>query len=238
MHNQKYNIFILHLDKCVIIKSIGEIIMQKRLELEIEFNENNTLDDIYEELMNYKNNGIIATCKYHQIILSNANEQLKSLIEKLKLNLSDDEYKEYAIEKTILQSMKSTSKIVKYYIERGASFIEDESQQESFKLECYYNYSQNKEYFKVIKIAAKLLEALHNQRYIQGYDANKDIENVMDSLTIEDELLLNTAEMLICRFVLDGDIRRLNNLLQYSYEETAEKLYAQKLELKYPIVNK
>ena len=70
------------------------LIMKKILEL--EFNKDVTLDEIYEELKHYKTQGIMATCKYKNLVLSNENDDdLNFLINRLKLNMSESEYDEY-----------------------------------------------------------------------------------------------------------------------------------------------
>ena len=122
------------------------LIMKKILEL--EFNKDVTLDEIYEELKHYKTQGIMATCKYKNLVLSNENDDdLNFLINRLKLNMSESEYDEYLeiqkkkkMDYSILFTMISAPLLLKYYVERGTLFIAESYKKEDFALECYYWY--------------------------------------------------------------------------------------------------
>ena len=66
-------------------------------EICLNYDENTTLDEIYEELVYYKKKNTNVCTYYKGHKLSNQNlEELKTLIERLKLNMNEAEYSVYA----------------------------------------------------------------------------------------------------------------------------------------------
>lgn len=210
--------------------------------LELEFSNDVTLDEIYEELKHYKLQGIIATCKYKNFILSNENDHdLNFLFNRLKLNMSENEYHAY-LEKVakkkmdydILSSMISAPKLLKYYVERGSIFLAESSQQDTFVLECYYWYGKNPEYFKSIKIASKLLEAVYtievNDDIALGYQL---INRMMDDLCIADDFCIDIAEIIVKRVLKESSIKVVEDLLLYHESKERQIKYEKKLKMQY-----
>lgn len=209
--------------------------------LELEFDDDATLDDIYEELMNCKKQGILSICKHKGILLSNENENvLKSLIDRLKLNMTETEYsnsieeeKNKMLDYSILATMITAPKVLRYYVERGAIFITEQSKEDDFVLECYYWYGKNNKHFKSIKIASELLEVLHSIDCGDIDKGNQLVENMMNRLSIDDDLFIDTAEIIV-KSVIGNNIKELEKLLLKPNAEKSRNQYEHSLKMKYP----
>ena len=206
----------------------------------LDFNNDVTLEEIFNELMNYKKQGIIASCTYHDVRLSNENEEeLRLSIDRLKTDLynADNKTEQDIKNKKIMDykiytTMISAPKLLKYYVERGALFLSDEQAKNSFIVECYYWYGKNQDYFKSIKIASKLLEAIYTMNCGNNDLAGKIIDKLMNSLNVEDECFFDIAEIVIKKTL--GDSSQLYKLiLRQNFQNTQEQ-YEGMLNKEYP----
>lgn len=110
----------------------------------LEFYEDTTLKDIYEELMHYHNQRILAETTYKGITLSNEDmDKLKEIVTRLELGLTEEEYQEYKKHEEkqheqfkLYYARTNTPYIVRYWIERATNVIE-KSKQEEWQLNCY-----------------------------------------------------------------------------------------------------
>ena len=164
----------------------------------LEFYEDTTLKEIYEELIFYHQNRQLAETTYKGITLSNKDiNKLKDTVTRLELELTKEEYEQYKkYEQKSHEQFKlycartSTPYIVRYWIERVSNTLES-SKKEEWEMYCYdlikTVYERDdlqkellKAYYNAIISASKIiLEILKCNNYYSN-DNLEDIQKIID----------------------------------------------------------
>ena len=175
----------------------------------LEFYEDTTLKEIYEELIYYHNQGQLAETTYKEVKQNNKDDykvltlsnkdidKLKDTITRLELGLTEEEYEQYKKYEQkshdqfkLYCTRQSTPYIVRYWIERVSNALES-SKKEEWEMYCYdlikTVYERDdlqkellKAYYNAIISASKIiLEILKCNNYY-NYDNLENIQKVID----------------------------------------------------------
>jgi len=169
----------------------------------LEFYDDTTLEEIYEELMYYHQNRQLAETIYKGITLSNVDiDELKDTITRLELGLTTEEYEEYKKYEqkshnqfNLYITRQRTPYIVRYWIERVSNNI-GKPKNEEWEMCCYdlirIAYESDdikkellKAYYSAIISASKILLVLFESRRI--YDQDKIIKVIEEEFSIIDD---------------------------------------------------
>jgi len=152
-------------------------------EICLDFDENTTLDELYEELFYYKKKNTNVCTYYKGHKLSNQNlEELKTLVERLKLNMNEAEYSVYAKKKKeeeniskfadeITYQKAKTKEIIRFWINTAKESVSN-NLKTYFEISCYNHLSlsliDGDFIIAVSKIIIKLDEC-DNEREIRNF---------------------------------------------------------------------
>jgi len=169
----------------------------------LEFYDDTTLEEIYEELMYYHQNRQLAETIYKGITLSNVDiDELKDTVTRLELGLTPEEYEEYKKYEqkshnqfNLYITRQRTPYIVRYWIERVSNNI-GKPKNEEWEMCCYdlirIAYESDdikkellKAYYSAIISASKILLVLFESRRI--YDQDKIIKVIEEEFSIIDD---------------------------------------------------
>lgn len=110
----------------------------------VEFDKKCSIDEIYNELLYYKKEGIMVSCKYKDYYLENNNDdKLRMKIEQIKMEMNDSEYKNHkseeeitkAIEQILLYELGASAR-VRYWINSTKDCVKDDSKI-LWEIRCY-----------------------------------------------------------------------------------------------------
>lgn len=207
--------------------------------LEVEFDPNLGLQNIFDELMNYKRAGVIARCKYNDVILSNEDEKKLSMqVDRLEKGMDEKEYIQFIEQERKrkkdyqkLQNMLSSQNIVKYYIERAKSLISDKQCMDDWVDTCYSYFSEDKAYFKSIKIASKILVAISKMKKGLDDEAFNLMDIIMNDIPLEDDFYLDIARTLVYSATKDNTL--FDQITFKTASDSTKNTYQDSLDNKY-----
>lgn len=178
----------------------------------LEFYDDTTLEEIYEELKYYHQNRQLAETIYKGITLSNVDiDELKDTITRLELGLTPEEYEEYKKYEqkshnqfNLYITRQRTPYIVRYWIERVSDTITS-SKKEEWEMCCYSLISSAyarddiqkellKAYYSAIISASKIILAIHKYEYRHEEDKvikviEEEFSNVTDDFEMNNKYL-------------------------------------------------
>jgi len=178
----------------------------------LEFYDDTTLEEIYEELMYYHQNRQLAETIYKGITLSNVDiDELKDTVTRLELGLTPEEYEEYKKYEqkshnqfNLYITRQRTPYIVRYWIERVSDTITS-SKKEEWEMCCYSLISSAyesddiqkellKAYYSAIISASKILLAILKYEYRHEEDKvikviEEEFSNVTDDFEMNNKYL-------------------------------------------------
>lgn len=216
----------------------------------LDFNDNITLQEIYEELKYYHNQQMIVETTYKGITLNNQDmDKLKDIISRLELNLNEEEYQLYKNHELknkeqakLFFTRINTPPIVRYWIEKTKIVIET-TKQEEWEKACYLlvqtsNERKNadvkecaiKYVYQTIISAAKIIISLQKKGdNMKLEEISKVIDNELsysDDITLMDNKY-HTLDTLITSFTNQGELYRR---LTFYNEVTDNKKYSKPIE--------
>lgn len=178
----------------------------------LEFYDDTTLEEIYEELMYYHQNRQLAETTYKGITLSNVDiDELKDTVTRLELGLTPEEYEEYKKYEqkshnqfNLYITRQRTPYIVRYWIERVSSII-GKPKNEEWEMCCYdlirIAYESDdiqkellKAYYSAIISASKIILAIVKYGYRHEEDEvirviEEEFSNVTDDFEMNNKFL-------------------------------------------------
>lgn len=203
----------------------------------LEFNNNTPLQDIYEELIYYHNQGQLAETTYKEVNLSNKDnyklitlsnkdiDKLKDTITRLELGLTEQEYEQYKKYEQkqhdqfkLYCARQNTPYIVRYWIERVSDTITS-SKREEWEMYCYDliksayetdNFQKEilKSYYKAIISASKIILALDT------YDNNFDEDELRKVIDEEFSDISDYFEMNNKYLFIDSAVFKFTNFIE------------------------
>lgn len=222
----------------------------------LDFNENITLQEIYEELKYYHNQQMIVETTYKGIELNNQDmDKLREIISRLELDLNEEEYQLYKNHELknkeqakLFFARSKTPPIVRYWIEKAKTVINIDKR-EDWEKACYHlvqtanereridvkKYAVKYTYQTIIS-AAKIIIALQkNSDNMKLEEISKVIDNEFsydDDISLMDNKYY-TLDTLITYFTNHGELYRR---LTFYNEVTDNKKYA--IPIENPITKK
>ena len=180
----------------------------------LEFYDDTTLEEIYEELKYYHQNRQLAETIYKGITLSNVDiDELKDTITRLELGLTPEEYEEYKKYEqkshnqfNLYITRQRTPYIVRYWIERVSDTITS-SKKEEWEMCCYSLISSAyarddiqkellKAYYSAIISASKIILAILKYEY--RYEEDKVIKVIEEEFSnVTDDFEINNKYLFI-----------------------------------------
>lgn len=191
--------------------------------IELEFEEDATLEDIQAELLHFKNLGIIAKCIVKGKMISNEDvNKLLEEIKKIKYDMTESQYDEYLqVEEENRKIMKMEKNraaspiIIRYWIERAKTVI-DENKQDNFENYCYLLIEsgaygeierQSPFLYKTVISAIKIMLKMHESNDIE--ELYKTIDREFSDVEYKKDLLdfkYFYMMMIICMFSNNSEL--------------------------------
>lgn len=182
-----------------------------------ELDSNLSLDEIKDELLNYRKRGIYAFCIYNGTKVENdiEEEKIVNLIEMLKLNMNEKEYFSYTVWKErenyinqIIRRKMSTNAFTRFWIDSVCSYLPDKLKGE-WEYECYKHLLNEFITEDAIRIVGFIITALFEEQ-----DDNK----ILDKIRLA--FLLNNNEIADITYFLKRYAPRQDLLKKYVYYYT------------------